>query len=187
MDVRNKEVIDFQEQHIYIFNHASNLDPVLAATQVVGKYIAKAEILSYPFFGYALKHLYVPVWRGDKEDRDRSMDALRAALATGESIIIYPEGTRNNGPDLLRKFHRGAFRLSLETGIPIAAMTAVNSHEILPGNKWLFKPGRLIAYWDGPFYPEGRTPDDLDEYRAMIRDTMMQRMLDRYPDGVLLT
>jgi 1-acyl-sn-glycerol-3-phosphate acyltransferase len=46
-------------------------------------------------------------------------ERARAALASGECVGIFPEGTTNRDPHQLLKGHSGAARLSLETGAPL--------------------------------------------------------------------
>ncbi len=180
---------DFNQQYIYVFNHTSNLDPLLAIAQTpIGtKFLAKAEILSYPIFGYAVKHLYVPVNRSDKNDRERSMRDMKAALDKGDSLIIYPEGTRNNGPELLKDFRRGAFELSLATGVPIAVISCVNSYEILPGNSYFIRPGTVHTFCDGPYCPEKFEVEGMEIFKKEVQMVMQDRMEWYYKSGVLKT
>ncbi|MCB0517072.1 MAG: lysophospholipid acyltransferase family protein [Chitinophagales bacterium] len=187
LEEREREKIDFSQQHIYIFNHTSNLDPLISA-KVVGtkaKFLGKAEILAYPVFGFTLRHLYVPVRRQDANDRLRSLEDLTNAIEKGDSLIIYPEGTRNNGPELLADFHKGAFQLSLETGVPIAMFTCPNSYALMRGNSWVLRPGKLLGVWDGPYFPNDFLPDRIEDYKAFLKEKMYRRMLEQYPSGVL--
>ncbi len=182
-----KENIDFSQQQIYVFNHVSNLDPFTAGAQVptTARFLAKAEILKYPGFGMALKHLHVPVRRYDKNDRDRSLKDLFDAVEKGYSLVIYPEGTRNGGPGLLKKFHKGAFYVSAKSNIPIVTCTGVNVHRRLTARSVLMSPGQMDFYWDGPFYPEEGDADDLENYTNKIKKVMHDRMLIANPSGEL--
>ena len=69
-------------------------------------------------------------------------------------MIIYPEGTRNNTGELVGFFHEGAFRLSIEMGIPIILLAAINSEERMPPNKWLLSPGPLFCEWSEAIFPK---------------------------------
>jgi len=187
LKAHGKDTIDFDQQQIYVFNHLSNIDPFTSASQVptTARYLAKAEILKYPGFGMLLKHLHVPVRRFDKNDRDRSLKDLFDAVEKGYSLVIYPEGTRNGGPDLLKKFHKGAFYVSAKSKIPIVTCTGINVHKRLSSRSVLISPGPVDFYWDGPFYPEDEDLENLDGYMDKIKKTMNDRMLIANPSGKL--
>lgn len=67
---------------------------------------------------------------------------FKESLAKKTNILIFPEGTRN-GSETLRPFHNGAFKLSVETGVPIVPVLILNSDEIAP-------KGHLIAQNNSP-------------------------------------
>jgi len=183
----NRETIDFNQQCIYVFNHVSNLDPFTSGAIVPphAKFLAKAEILKYPGFGLILKHLHVPVQRYDKNDRDRSMRDLFKAIEEGFSLMMFPEGTRNPGPDLLKKFKKGAFYVSAKSGLPVVTCTVVNVHKRLSAHSILISPGTVDAYWDGPFYPTEEDEQDNEAYSDRIKKIMHDRMLSANPSGQL--
>jgi len=184
LNIKGQEKVDYSKQYIFSFNHTSNLDPLISATMSKhGKFLGKAEILSYPIIGYALKHLYISVRRNDKDDRDRSLRDLRIAVEKGASPVIYPEGTRNRGPHILGEFKRGAFKISQETGVPIVVCTTINSWDLMRGDEWVLKPGVVHGFWDGPFMPEDF--DSMESMREHIKSVMEQHMLKNYPNGVL--
>jgi len=59
-----------------------------------------------------------------------SLDQCKDALDSGASVLIFPEGTRSEDGELGR-FHRGAFRLALDTGIPILPVAIHGTHRIM--------------------------------------------------------
>jgi len=150
------------KQFIYVFNHHSNLDPLLAASVTIGfsKFIGKAEVLNYPVFGYMLRHFYVSVDREDSEDRYKSLLQLEEALEEGASIVLFPEATRNTSEELLGPYKLGAFRLSLKSKTPIAMMTFLNSGERMAPGNWLLSPGKLYCKWD---YIDWTDKEDTEE------------------------
>ena len=182
-----REKINFDQQQIYVFNHLSNIDPFTSSVQIPpqSRYLAKAEILKYPGFGMALKHLHVPVQRYDKNDRDRSLKDLFDAVEQGHSLVIFPEGTRNAGPELLKRFRKGAFYVSAKSKVPIVTCTGVNVHRILSARSFLLSPGTIDFYWDGPFYPEETDIENQDHYIDKVKKAMNDRMLIANPSGKL--
>ena len=122
----------------------------MASSVTIGytKFIGKSEVLSYPVFGYMLRHFYISVDRENSEDRYKSLTQLEEALNEGASIVVFPESTRNTSDKLIGPFKLGAFRLSLKTKTPIAMFTALNSKHIMAANNWWLNPGKLFCQWD---------------------------------------
>ncbi|HIF14405.1 MAG TPA: 1-acyl-sn-glycerol-3-phosphate acyltransferase [Bacteroidetes bacterium] len=141
---------DKSKKMIYVFNHSSNLDPIMASSLTIGftKFIGKAEVLNYPIFGYMLKHFYISVDRKDSQDRYKSLLELEEAIHEGASIVLFPEATRNKSDNMIGPFKDGAFKLSLKTKVPIAMLTALNSRDIMAPDNWWLSPGKLYCKWD---------------------------------------
>ncbi|MBI1948211.1 MAG: 1-acyl-sn-glycerol-3-phosphate acyltransferase [Deltaproteobacteria bacterium] len=133
--VRGVEHLDRDRPAIYVANHASLLDIALgiwlAPVGTVG--VAKKEIIFYPFFGqyYWLSgHLRI-----DRKNARQALKSLQVLCALVKrhalSVFIWPEGHR--APDgRLRSFKRGAFRLALETKLPIVPVVIAGSHRAWP-------------------------------------------------------
>ena len=82
---------------LFVSNHSSYLDiPLLGAT-VPGSFVAKSEVASWPLFGFLSKlqrTVYV-----DRRVRSTATqrDALQQRLDAQENLILFPEGTSNDG------------------------------------------------------------------------------------------
>lgn len=180
VDIANKEAIDPNQNYIIVTNHSSDLDPFLTSfifRKLYAKYLAKAEILKYPIFGMALRNMYIPVSRGSRNSREESMRTMIQTIRTEQcSLFIYPEGTRNKGPELLREFHDGAFKIAIETQIPILVATLTNSFFIMKPKSWLLHPQRLRVYVEDPIPTIGLQSGDA----AMLREEVRKRMLAAY-------
>jgi 1-acyl-sn-glycerol-3-phosphate acyltransferase len=177
-------------------NHLSYLDPLANAYAVVRagrrpRFLAKEELFRIPLVGRALRGAgQIPVRRGTP-----GMPPLaraEAALARGEVVVIYPEGTVTTRPDHLPMAAKtGAIRLSLATGIPITPMASWGSAAVWQkSGRGSLKPGRPVWVRCGPpFDPgiAGDVVDDHDTVRALSQD-LMDRLTeltidlrDRYP------
>lgn len=125
-------------------NHISYVDPVVLEWFLVWsgrwpRFLAKADFFSMPVLGWLARSTrQIPVYR----NTDRAGDALvaaEAALAGGECVAMYPEGTVTRDPGLWPMTPRlGAARLALRTGAPV-----------LPAGQWgaqdIMAPPRLAA------------------------------------------
>ena len=144
---------------VYVINHKSYLDVVIIASIVNPKikYLGKAEVFKWPLFGLIAKHSgQIPVQREDKTSRQRGYDLMKEAVSNGFSIILFPEGGWKNkgdstspnpyglkGSQLLHPFRNGAFRLALETKVPVVPIALFNAHERFCDKSMKVIPGKI--------------------------------------------
>jgi 1-acyl-sn-glycerol-3-phosphate acyltransferase len=131
-------------------NHVSYLDPVINAYGVVKagrtpRFLAKHELFGVPILGRVLRATrQIPVRRGT---RDRApLESAERALAAGEVVVVYPEGTVTDRPDHLpMRGKTGVVRLALASGLPVIPMASWGSHPVWqrsgPGS---LRPGRPL-------------------------------------------
>ncbi|HXT89324.1 MAG TPA: lysophospholipid acyltransferase family protein [Trebonia sp.] len=119
-------------------NHMSYLDWGTDAVFFYGAgryptFMIKASAFKVPFIG---KMLYgcgqIPVNRGAK-DAAQALKQAEEALARGEAVIIYPEGTATRDPDLWPMVAKtGVARLALATGAPVVPVARWGTQYVLP-------------------------------------------------------
>jgi 1-acyl-sn-glycerol-3-phosphate acyltransferase len=124
-DWRGMEYIPAHGAAIIVANHLSHADPLIAAHYVYDagrwpQFLAKASLFRVPVLGYLLRRTrQIPVHRGTT-DAVKALDDATAAIARGDAVIIYPEGTTTRQPDLWpMRGKTGAARLALATGAPV--------------------------------------------------------------------
>lgn len=183
--VHNLELLDKSKQFILVGNHMSYMDALISAvaSDNYKKYIGKAEILAYPVLGYLLKKLYVPVQRDQKESRKWSMETMFKYLKDGASMVIFPEGTCNTTPELLKEFKDGAFSLSVQLQIPIAICTIVGAADVMPRKLLSIRPGRIDVYWTKIIEPGSFTLNDIEEMKLLAKQEMLPILQKAYPQG----
>ena len=95
--VTGKEKIDTSRTYVVVGNHTSQLDILCTAIACVQpiRFLAKAETKYIPIFGYMVKMLGIVVDRKSKESREKSYRYMIEAVKKGETLFLYPEGTRN--------------------------------------------------------------------------------------------
>ncbi|MEO1262924.1 MAG: lysophospholipid acyltransferase family protein [Bacteroidota bacterium] len=118
---------------IFIGNHRSYLDPIIALMEVEALPVAKAEVSSWPVIGYCAKVTGI-MWvkRESKSSRADTIRTMKKTLEDGYSVLVYPEGTTSSQP-LTQPFKKGAFRLSAELGVPIVPIAI---HYENPADVW---------------------------------------------------
>lgn len=112
-------------------NHKSELDPFFVghAFPRPVRYFAKSELFGNGALRWAVTELgAIPVRRGAS---DRSaLEAALAALAAGEALIIYPEGTRMRD-DSVHEFQPGVGMLALRSGVPVIPVGLKGSGDVV--------------------------------------------------------
>jgi 1-acyl-sn-glycerol-3-phosphate acyltransferase len=177
---KNKN-IDKKKAYVIIANHRSNLDAPVCAAACRGpvRYLGKKELLSIPLLGQILKITIVIVDRSSAESRRKSMLRLGAYLGGGDSIFIFPEGTRNKTADQpMIEFKDGAFRIAVELQAPILPMVLINTETIMPNKKLLMRPGIVDVYYMDPVETKGLTLQDIPALKRRIKEIMISKYLE---------
>jgi lyso-ornithine lipid O-acyltransferase len=86
---------------LFAANHISYTDITILGTVIPGSFIAKAEVASWPFFGWLAK-LQRSVFV-DRQVRSTASqrDAISQRLDAGDALILFPEGTSGDGNRVL--------------------------------------------------------------------------------------
>ena len=113
--------------------------------------VLKKELMNVPFFGWGLR-LMQPIGI----DRTNPKKALRyiqeegqRRLQKGQSIIIFPEGTRTP-PGEIGTYARSGAELACRAGVPIIPV-AHNAGRCWPAKKFLKYPGTIQMVIGAPF------------------------------------
>jgi len=178
VEVSGRENFDASTQYIFVGNHRSMLDAIVSGGFILNpkKFIGKAEILKWPFLGFILRKLYIPVKREDKESRKWSKDQLNIKMKEGYSMVIFSEGRTNNIDEPLLPFKDGAFATSCETHIPIVPFVMFGADRLWHRNVWLIRPGKMYL----KFLPTILPLENSDENISKMKNETHQLMFDEY-------
>ncbi len=130
---------------IFTPNHTSYLDMVVLAAYLPAgaRFVSKSEIRSMPMMRTLVKRIgHFAFDRSDPQARLEQAKELDAALRSGDSIVIYPEGTFTPAPGV-RPFQLGAFKAAVDTGVPICPAVVRGARQILRDKTYLPRPGRV--------------------------------------------
>ncbi|MCG8589976.1 MAG: 1-acyl-sn-glycerol-3-phosphate acyltransferase [Proteobacteria bacterium] len=131
--VRGREKIDRGETYVMVANHLSLLDIlVLFRLFTHFKWISKVENFRVPFIGWNMRlNRYIPLKRGDRNSVVRMMRDCEDTLQSGNSIMMFPEGTRSP-TGRLRSFKTGAFELAQKCERPLLPIAVRGTADALP-------------------------------------------------------
>ena len=131
-----------EAQRIYIANHSSHMDFVLlwASLPTLLRYRTR-PVAAADYWGKSplRRYLIHQVFRGVLVDRSGERDhgdplaPILAALDEGDSLIMFPEGTRNMTPETLLPFRSGIYRLlSARPQVEVVPVWIRNLSRVMP-------------------------------------------------------
>ncbi|MEZ5175903.1 MAG: lysophospholipid acyltransferase family protein [Acidimicrobiia bacterium] len=143
-EIHGVEHVDESRRYVVVSNHLSTFDiPLLFwVLPIEGRFLAKKELFRIPIVSPAMRRIgIIEVDRqAGGSSRQAINDGVRLAAERGYSLMVFPEGTRSGGEELL-PFKKGAFRIAIDTGLPILPVAIEGTDRIsTPGSK-LFFPG----------------------------------------------
>ena len=122
--VENKEKLPSDGQYLVVVNHRGIIDPpiteiALQETNIFGPWISKKELYNSFFFGLFVRNAGSILLDREKSQMGGFFADIKDAVKRGESIFIFPEGTRNKTEDDLGTFKEGARIIALKNRLPI--------------------------------------------------------------------
>ena len=169
--------------YVIISNHQSILDILLInCLRYRFKWISKIENNKVLVLGWYLRMAdYITVDRGNKESKEEMLEKSYQALKRGNSIMIFPEGTRSLNKQI-GFFKRGAFQLAMKADRPILPIIIDGTGGILPKHGLIFNSGHKIRIRVlDPVLPESFDTDNPDGL-AQNFNTFMTRALKELRD-----
>lgn len=171
---------------IVAMNHTSHIDTLLMARTLwqagrIPRFMIKASLFHRPGIGQIFRGAkQIPVYRGTSDAAQSLRDAV-AALARGEAIAIYPEGTITRAP--------GQWPMQGKTGLARLWLLSPDT-PVVPIGQWgaqqrPFHARRLLRR--APFAASVGEPVDLSRFRGAppsahvlreITDTVMSAVRD---------
>ena len=133
--------------------HRSNLDTLLVGMAVRRSplYMAKDSLFKSRFWSSFIRAFGgFPVAR-DKLDR-RALETAVEVLERGDVLIVFPEGSRQEGPKLQPLFV-GVAWLSAKTGAPVVPLGIGGSQKVMPIGKIMPRPHRIRMILGEPMPP----------------------------------
>jgi 1-acyl-sn-glycerol-3-phosphate acyltransferase len=155
---------------VVVANHQSMLDIVLLCRLPHEmKWVVKEELFRIPWVGWMLLLTGdMAVRRGDPESGGEAVALARAYLKRGMNVMIFPEGTRSRDARLL-PFKKGAFRLAIETGVPVLPVVVSGTAEGFQKGGTAVGPCDAVARLLPPVPTSGLTQADAGALRDRVR------------------
>lgn len=122
--IENSEKFPTEGKFLVVINHNSIIDPpivevALKDTEIFGPWISKKELYNSFFFGLFVRNAGSILLDREKNKMGGFFGDIKEAVKRGESIFIFPEGTRNKTDKSLTPFKEGSRIIALKNRLPI--------------------------------------------------------------------
>ena len=122
--MENQDKLPQNGQYLVMINHKSIIDPpivevALKETEIFGPWISKKELYNSFFFGLFVRNAGSILLDREKSQMSGFFADIKKAVKRGESIFIFPEGTRNKTDKQLTAFKEGSRIIALKNRLPI--------------------------------------------------------------------
>lgn len=142
---------------LVVANHASYADALVLLSVLPERaaFVAKGEFRRQPLMRWLLGAVGARfVERFDAAAGARDTRALAAALAAGEVLVFFPEGTFRERPGVL-PFRMGAFVLAARQGLPVLPLGLHGTRALLPAGSWRPRPAGVALRPGSALHPDG--------------------------------
>jgi len=176
------------DDHAFIVSpvHRSNLDtpllPVIRREQI--RFMGKESLWEVN----ALSSWFLTAMGGfpvEREAVDRSaMAAAEEVLRRGETLVMFPEGTRRSGPIVkAENMHDGPSFVSGRQQVPIVPIGLAGGEEAMPVGKKFVYPKKLVFVIGEPIPPpeqneKGRVPRSAIKAHTELLRQRLQELFD---------
>ncbi|MDA3846220.1 MAG: lysophospholipid acyltransferase family protein [Vallitaleaceae bacterium] len=162
------EYMTMEEGALYVGNHRSMLD-VAVMMRYLKKpviFVGKKSVKKWPVLSWWMRiqdALFI-----DRTSPKEGIKAIKKGIAflkNGESVVLFPEGTRSKN-DVLLPFKKGCVRMAEKSGVPIIPCAIKGTDDVFENNGFNLKPNTIYFKVGEPIHldqitlSEGETASD---------------------------
>ncbi|RRS31185.1 MAG: glycerol acyltransferase [Epsilonproteobacteria bacterium (ex Lamellibrachia satsuma)] len=117
--VENIDKLPTQGQYLLVSNHRTVIDPLiieiaLEHTEIFGLWVSKKELYNSFFFGLFVRNAGCVLLDREKSQMGGFFADIKKGVKEGDSIFIFPEGTRNKTNAPITAFKEGSRIIALK-------------------------------------------------------------------------
>jgi 1-acyl-sn-glycerol-3-phosphate acyltransferase len=172
VDIEGLENIQQDQAQIFIANHQGFFDifALNGFLPIQIRWVAKSSLFKIPFVGWSIAASgYIPVERGNRKKSYQAFIATIEKLKAGNSIVIFPEGTRSED-GTIGPFKKGGLLLSVRSGAPLVPVTLLGTGSIIKKGSGIINPGRIQIIISPPIPSQSVVDDKEENVLRTLRD-----------------
>lgn len=169
VSVSGRENIDPKTSYVFVANHQGAFD-IFAIYGYLNhnfKWMMKIGLRKFPVVGFscaAAGHIFVD--NSSASAIKHTMEKAERTLRDGMSLVVFPEGARTF-TGKMGVFHKGAYQLAMEFGLPVVPVTIDGAFNVLPRTSFIPNPGHIKLTIHPPVAP----PVDEADRRRVISES----------------
>ena len=162
---------------VFVGNHRSLLDVVLAGKLIpfpVG-FIAKIELQKIPLLNLQMRDINC-LFLDRKDDRQALKVVLKAIqmVKDGQSMFVFPEGTRSKEEGKILPFHAGTFKIATKAKAPIVPVTIVGMGDVLEDHFPRLKRAPVVIEFGSPIETASMDRNEQKELPDRVRNIIVE-------------
>ena len=137
VQVKGGEKITGSGPYLLVSNHRSVIDPLiielaLRNSDILGHWVAKKELYNSFFFGLFTRNAGSILLDRSSNQMNSFFTDIKNIVASGDSIFIFPEGTRNKSENILEEFKKGSNIIARKSRLDILPVyIKTNANDVL--------------------------------------------------------
>jgi len=174
--VHGRERIPKHRAVVFCSNHESNVDPpvLFQALHKRLHVLFKAELTKIPVLGKVMvAGGFVPVERDKREASMASIDRAAESIRSGNTFLIFPEGTRSKTAEML-PFKKGGFIMAIKAQAPIVPVAVSGGRAAMQKGSWFVRPVMVDVKIGEAVETAGLTVDERDELIEIVRTRIQE-------------
>lgn len=161
---------------LFVGNHKSYIDIPLMIKYVNSPlaFIAKDNLKKVPILNLIMMVLGCLFL--DRENVRQALVVIKAGikkLEHGESLLIFPEGTRSKTDDLL-PFKQGSLKLAEKSHVPIVPFALKGTNDVFGNNGFKTKPEKVWLTFGSPIYLDQLEPDTRKRSASYVQNIISE-------------
>jgi 1-acyl-sn-glycerol-3-phosphate acyltransferase len=172
--VENRATLVPGQPYVFMANHASSLDiwAMFVAVPRRIRMIAKKQLAQIPLFGWVMwAGRFIFIDRQNAVAARRSIEEAGKRIHDGDSVLLFPEGTRTRDGSL-GLFKKGGFHLAIKAGVPIVPVALLGTRALMPRGSYLLRSGTITAVIGEPIPTEGLADADRTALNERVRNVV---------------